>query len=126
MGKDLLYTQEKKRVIQTAQNQQIKRSFAEELIKKSAYWYSHPSGYPVHAPNHFKHIYDPVGRKYALLKALGDENIAKPIKNDWKIDFGSNTFLISNAILKCQSTLLNCYWFLHSFFVILPRLGEMF
>ena len=51
-----------------------------------------------------------MGKAYALIKALSDENdedIPEPFKNDWKIDFGSNTFLISKAIMRCQTTLLN-------------------
>ncbi|BAY66935.1 hypothetical protein NIES22_70790 (plasmid) [Calothrix brevissima NIES-22] len=102
-----VYTQERERIINIAPEKYVNRSLAEEMIKKTAYWYSRSSSQlPVHAPNHFKRIYDPVGKRYALSMALSGEKISSPIKSDWRIDFGSNTFLISKAILRCQSTLL--------------------
>ncbi|MBD2341830.1 hypothetical protein H6G64_33395 [Calothrix sp. FACHB-156] len=106
MDKKKVYAQERERIINLASEQYVSRSLAEEMIQKTAYWYKHQSGHPVHAPNHFKRIYDPVGKRYALSMALSGEKISKPIKSDWKIDFGGNAFLITKAILRCQASLL--------------------
>ncbi|MBD2492098.1 hypothetical protein [Aulosira sp. FACHB-615] len=108
MEQNKVYAQERERILNIAPEQYVKRSLAEELIKKSAYWYSHRSQHPVHAPNHFKHIHDPMGKAYALINALRTEGeeISTPTRSDWKINFGGNTFLISKAVLRCQSTLL--------------------
>ena len=62
----------------------VLKEIAERFIKNSVWWMSHPSG-PVRAPGHSENIY---GTEY-----------------NWKIDFGSNTFLVGNAILKCRNTL---------------------
>lgn len=61
---------------------QLKKGAAEKLISKSAYWYDHSSGCPVRTPGHYKHIY---------LSSF----------QEWKIDFGANTFLISEAAFVC-------------------------
>jgi hypothetical protein len=106
MEEQNLYMQEREKIINLVQNNSVNRSLAEEIIKKSAYWYKHPSGHPVHAPNHFKRIDDPVGTRYAMLAALGKNETSKLIPSDWRIQFGSNIFLISKAILRCQSSLL--------------------
>ncbi len=67
--------------------EKIERSIAENFIANSVYWYDHISGRPVKAPGHSNNIY-------------GNEN-------NWKIDFGANTFLISKAILQCQKELMS-------------------
>jgi len=58
----------------------IAREYAEELIRKSAYW-DHPTCMVVAAPKHAERIY---------MHALG-----------WAIDFGANTFLPGLAIERC-------------------------
>ncbi|MDM8515335.1 hypothetical protein QUF76_03990 [Desulfobacterales bacterium HSG16] len=66
----------------------VPQTIAIQFIEECAYWYGHPSGGPVHAPNHSRNI-----------KSTDDRN--------WQIDFGANTFLVGNAISKCQKTIQN-------------------
>lgn len=83
---------ERDKVLLLAKNNEVYRSFAEELIKSSAYWYEHPqSGLPTRAPNHFKHIYERA-------------------KGNWEIEFGANAFSISSAVCRCQATLLKFFY----------------
>jgi len=84
-------------VLQLAENKEIELSLAQLLIKKSVYWYEHHSG-PVKAPKHSKHIYS-LYEQYTIEKT-------RTKRNDWSINFGSNTFYISNAVSRCQSTLI--------------------
>ncbi len=74
------------RVGRLVEHGEIERSLAEEFIRESAYWHDHPCGHPVNAPSHAKRIYGS--------------------KNNWRIDFGANTFLVGHAIWRCQKTLL--------------------
>jgi hypothetical protein len=90
---------ERHQVMKLAENKKVERSMAEELLKVSVYWYHHPSGFPVHAPNHVKHIYSSSIRPRIDAKA-------ETKSSQWSIDFGANTFGISTAILRCQSALL--------------------
>ncbi len=76
----------KNRVIQIAEFENVDRSVAEKFIANSVYWYDHPCGRPVEAPGHINNIY-------------GSEK-------NWRIDFGANTFLISNAIVRCQKKMI--------------------
>lgn len=57
--------------------------YAEEFVRKSAWWHTHSSGYPVRAPNHANRIYES--------------------HHGWAIDFGANTFLIGKAIERCNN-----------------------
>jgi hypothetical protein len=82
---------ERDKVLLLAKDKEVYRSFAEELIKSSAYWYEHPSGTPVKAPNHSKHIY-------------------QTGTNNWEIEFGANAFSISSAVCRCQETLLKFFY----------------
>lgn len=73
------------KVKQLSEHEEIELSLAKEFIKKSAYWYR--SGRFVDASGHSKNIF-------------GN-------KRNWKIEFGSNTFLVGQAIYRCQQTLLD-------------------
>jgi hypothetical protein len=106
MNKNELYAQERNRVINITPNQQVIRHLAEEMIQKSAYWYGHPCGYPVRTPKHSKNVNDPISTMQALEAVLGCEQKSTFIKSDCQIKFGANIFLISKAIYRCQSTLL--------------------
>ena len=82
-----LIDEARNRVIKISEYEKIERSIAENFIANSVYWYDHKCGRPVKAPGHSNNIY-------------GNEN-------NWKIDFGANTFLISKAILQCQKELMS-------------------
>lgn len=58
----------------------VPRRVAEDVVAGSAWWESHPSG-PVQAPNHASRI-------------TGTEST-------WRIEFGANSFLISDAVRRC-------------------------
>lgn len=74
------------RVMKLSEHGEVERSLAEEFIRESAYW-DHPTANRfVRAPRHTDRIYG--------------------YKNNWRIDFGANTFLIGHAIYRCQQTLL--------------------
>ena len=75
------------RVQQLSAHGKIELELAKEFIKQSAYWYDHPCGSPVRAPKHANGIYD-------------------SHRNNWVIDFGSNSFLVGAAIYRCQQALL--------------------
>ncbi len=63
----------------------IPKYIAEEFIRKSAWWLTHSSGYPVRAPSHARRIYKS--------------------HHGWAIDFGANTFLVGIAIERCKNAL---------------------
>lgn len=64
--------------------EQIPLKVAEEFIKATVWWLTHPSG-PVRAPGHAKNLYNS--------------------DNGWAIDFGANTFLVDVAIARCRTSL---------------------
>ncbi|WP_081702962.1 phospholipase D-like domain-containing protein [Desulfuromonas sp. TF] len=57
---------------------------AKDFIRSSAWWLKHPTG-PVRAPSHQYNIYS--------------------TDNEFRIDFGANTFLITRAIDRCIRTI---------------------
>lgn len=74
------------RVRQLSTHGEIERELAEEFISNSAYW-NHPKSHRlVRAPGHATNIYGS--------------------QNNWRIDFGANSFLVGHAIYRCQQTLL--------------------
>ncbi|MGG6238178.1 hypothetical protein ACQ4N7_06015 [Nodosilinea sp. AN01ver1] len=84
-----------------ANDGKITKVLAEELIKKSAYWYEHPAGYPVNAPGHAKHIRSPE----AYWSEILGESQSK--WQSWRIDFGANVFEINRAVDRCQKQILD-------------------
>lgn len=99
---------ERHEVLKLAEDEEVERSLAEQVLKVSVYWYEHPSGVPVNAPGHVKRIYS-AGRKHdERMHSLGFaiEKKSGTKRNDWKIDFGANTFSISKAISRCQAALI--------------------
>ncbi len=62
----------------------VSRRLAERFVEASAWWLNHPSG-PVRAPGHARRIKGP--------------------GSDWQVEFGSNTFLVNRAILRCRATM---------------------
>lgn len=75
----------KQRVQKLLTHGEIDKELAKEFIRESAFW-DHPSGSMVSAPKHASRIY------------------GSP--NNWRIDFGANTFLVGQAIWRCQETIL--------------------
>ncbi|MBW4461583.1 MAG: hypothetical protein KME47_15290 [Nodosilinea sp. WJT8-NPBG4] len=84
-----------------ASDGKITKTLAEELIKKSAYWYDHPAGYPVNAPGHAKHIRSP---EACWSEILGE---SQSKWQSWRIDFGANVFEINRAVDRCQKQILD-------------------
>ncbi|MEA5596650.1 phospholipase D-like domain-containing protein [Rivularia sp. UHCC 0363] len=74
------------KVKQLSEHKEIERSLAEEFIRKSAYWNHPKAGRFVLSPGHASRI-------------IGN-------KKNWRIEFGSNSFLVGHAICRCQQTLL--------------------
>jgi hypothetical protein len=62
--------------------------YAEEFVRRSAWWHTHSSGNPVRAPKHAERIYKS--------------------HHGWAIDFGANTFLVGKAIARCNNE-INAY-----------------
>ena len=76
------------KVKQLSEHEEIELSLAKDFIKKSAYWVNHPkTGEIEQASGHSSNIF-------------GN-------KRNWRIEFGSNTFLVGHAICRCQQTLLD-------------------
>jgi hypothetical protein len=64
------------------QNETIPIGLVQKLIADSAYWYAHPRG-PAKAPKHFERI---------TVGAYG-----------WEVPFGANSFLVEQAMLRCNN-----------------------
>lgn len=63
----------------------VPKRVAERLVEKSAWWLTHSSGWPVHAPGHADRI--------------------RITDHGWAVDFGANTFLVGKAIERCRNVL---------------------
>jgi hypothetical protein len=93
------------RVQQLSTHGEIDRELAKEFISNSAYW-NHPKAHRlVRAPGHATNIYGS--------------------RNNWRIDFGANSFLVGHAIYRCQQTLLEFLEKAESGYVMpIPELRE--
>ncbi len=74
------------RVQQLSTHGEIERELAEEFISNSAYW-NHP-------------------KSHRLVRARGHATNIYGSRNNWRINFGANSFLVGHAIYRCQQTLL--------------------
>lgn len=70
-----------------AGDRNIDLATARLFIRNSAWWFDHPCGRPVRAPDHQYRIYG-----------------SNP---DWRIDFGANQFLVGRAIQRCLNIIEN-------------------
>lgn len=66
----------------------ISRSLSDDFVKATAWWLTHSSGWPVRAPKHSERIY-------------------KHPHHGWSLDFGANTFLVEQMLLRSRSAINN-------------------
>lgn len=61
----------------------IPRDLAVAFVRKTAWWLTHSSGYPVRAPGHA-------------------DRVDLSERHGWAVEFGANTFLVGKALERCR------------------------